>query len=78
MAVVDHINAVSAIDGNIGVFSSALLQLLRAISGSGYSRMVLVITQGQPECDGCSMMEFFFTQGRLFACLVPTVEISPG
>jgi hypothetical protein len=41
MAVVDHINAVWAIDGNIGVFSSALLQLLRAISGSGYSRMVL-------------------------------------
>ena len=54
MAAVDHINAVWAIDGNIGVFSSALLQLLRAISGSGYSRMVLVITQGQPECDGCS------------------------
>jgi hypothetical protein len=67
MAVVDCINAVWAIDGDIGVFSSALLRLLRAISGSGYSRMVLVITQGQPECDGCSLMQFFFTQGRLFA-----------
>jgi hypothetical protein len=49
------------------VFSSALLRLLRAISGSGYSIMVLVLTQGQPECDGCSLMQFFFTQGRLSA-----------